>query len=92
MSTLVELLQSYVERFGPSPALLIKPALRYRVWTYDDMWRDAGKVASFLQAKGIQKGDKVLLWGPNTPYWVLAFFPYTPFASISPKTSVDLRV
>lgn len=74
MSTLVELLQSYVERFGPSPALLIKPALRYRVWTYDDMWRDAGKVASFLQDRGILKGDKVLLWGPNTPYWVLAFF------------------
>ena len=74
MNTLIELLESSVERFGPTPALLIKPALRYRVWTYGDMWRDAGKVASFLQARGIEKGDKVLLWGPNTPNWVLAFF------------------
>ena len=31
-------------------------------------------MASMLQARGLTKGDQVLLWGPNSPQWVLAFF------------------
>ncbi len=74
MDTLVELLEVSAKSFGPRPALLIKPSFRYRVWTYADLWEDLGRVASYLQERGVQKGDRVLLWGPNMPQWVLAFF------------------
>ena len=74
MDTLVELLEVSAKTFGPRPALLIKPSLRYRIWTYADLWEDAGRVASYLQERGVQKGDRVLIWGPNMPQWVLAFF------------------
>ena len=74
MDTLIEILEHSSKAFGPHPALLIKPGFRYHVWTYADLWEDSGRVATYLQEKGVQKGDRVLLWGPNMPQWVLAFF------------------
>ncbi len=74
MDNLVELLERSAEDFAESPALLIKPSLRYRVWTYSDLWEDTGRVANYLQDRGVKKGDRVLIWGPNMPQWVLAFF------------------
>ena len=74
MDTLVELLETSAKSFGPDPALLIKPTFRYRVWTYTGLWEESGRVASYLQGMGVRKGDRVLLWGPNMPQWVLAFF------------------
>ena len=74
MDTLVDLLEQSAKRHGPNPALLIKPTFRYLVWTYSDLWQESGRVASYLQEMGVQKGDRVLLWGPNMPQWVLAFF------------------
>ena len=74
MDTLTELLESSSKSFGDHPALVIKPSFRNLVWTYADLWRDSGRVASFLQDKGVKKGDRILLWGPNMPQWVLGFF------------------
>ena len=34
----------------------------------------SGRVASLLQRNGLAKGDRVVLWGHNSPQWVLAFF------------------
>ena len=31
-------------------------------------------MASLLQGRGLTKGDQVVLWGPNSPHWVLIFF------------------
>ena len=74
MDTLVGLLEESAKAYGPEPALLIKSTFRNRVWTYADLWEGSGRVASYLQGMGVQKGNRVLLWGPNTPQWVLAFF------------------
>ena len=74
MDTLVELLESSAKNFGPNPALIMKPSFRNRVWTYADVWENAGRVASYLQDGGVQKGDRILFWGPNMPQWVIAFF------------------
>ena len=74
MDNLIELLENSSKTFGANPALLIKPSFRYLVWSYADLWKDSGRVASFLQAKGVEKGDRILLWGPNMPQWVLGFF------------------
>ena len=72
--TLAHLLEGSARRFGPRPALLFKPGAHYEQWTYAQCWEGAGKVASLLQQRGLGKGDRVLLWGPNSPWWVLTFF------------------
>ena len=71
---LVEFLQSKARQFGARPALLYKPGFRYTSWSYEDLWTGAGRVASLLQRNGLAKGDRVVLWGHNSPQWVLAFF------------------
>ena len=72
--TIVEFLREAAARHGPRDALLIKPAFRYIRWTYDHLWEDSGRVATLLQRRGFNKGDQAILWGPNSPHWVLAFF------------------
>lgn len=72
--TLTQFLLETAHRFGDRPALSFKAGLRYRHWSYAQLWEESGKVASLLQQRGINKGDRVLLWGPNYPQWVLVFF------------------
>ena len=74
VETLGQFLQEGAARFGPRTAVLFKPAFRYQRWTYAQLWEESGRVASLLQQRGLQKGDRVLIWGPNCPQWVVAFF------------------
>ena len=73
-ATLVEFLRNSVRYHGPRDALLFKPGFRYQRWSYDRLWRESGQVASLLQSRGLEKGDQVVLWGPNSPQWVLILF------------------
>ena len=73
-SNLVEFLRGVAERWGGRDALLFKPAFRYQRWSYSRLWEESGRVAAMLQQRGLRKGDQAVLWGPNCPQWVLAFF------------------
>ena len=61
-------------RFEDRQALSFKPGFRYLHWSYRDVWEGAGRVASLLQQHGVAKGDRVIIWGPNSPHWVLSYF------------------
>ncbi|MCY4085658.1 MAG: AMP-binding protein [Actinomycetia bacterium] len=71
---MVEFLEEVAYRFSDRPALLFKTGLRYRRWSYRGLLQDSGRLASELQRRGVAEGDRVLVWGPNCPQWVLAFF------------------
>ena len=71
---LVDFLREAVSRHGPRDALLIKPVFRYLRWNYDRLWEDSGRFATLLQRRGLKKGDQAIIWGPNSPHWVIAFF------------------
>ena len=72
--TVVDFLREKVDEHGDRDALLFKPGFRYLRWSYRRLWSESGQVAALLQRRGIGKGDRVVLWGPNCPQWVLAFF------------------
>ncbi len=40
--------------------------------TYRELHEQAGEVAAALAADGIQAGDRVAIWSPNTHHWVVA--------------------
>ena len=71
--TLIDFLRRVVERYGPRDALLFKPAFRYQRWSYSRLWNESGQVATLLRRRGLTKGDRAILWGPNSPHWVLIF-------------------
>jgi long-chain acyl-CoA synthetase len=43
-------------------------------WSYQQVAETSFQFARELRARGIAKGDPVLLWGPNSAEWVAAFF------------------
>ena len=43
-------------------------------WSYRQVAETAFQFARELEARAIGKGDRVLLWGPNSAEWVAAFF------------------
>ena len=74
LQTINQFLEDAARRYGSRPALLFKPGFRFRTWSYRDLYDDVQRVATLLQSRGIGKGDRVVLWGPNAPHWVLAYF------------------
>lgn len=72
--TLTDMLRESSTKYSSRPALLFKPGFRYLVTNYQELWEASGRVATLLQNRGIKKGDRVIIWGPNCPQWVFAFF------------------
>jgi long-chain acyl-CoA synthetase len=73
METLIELVADAAARYGDRVALMMKPGIRMQAWRYDELLPAAARVAGMLLRRGVGKGDTVVLWGPNSPEWVLAF-------------------
>jgi long-chain acyl-CoA synthetase len=71
--------QSLLEYFQPDsrpandPAVAWRRGYRMQRWKYADLLRVATQFARELEARGIAKGDRVLLWGENSGEWVAAF-------------------
>ncbi|GAA0982572.1 AMP-binding protein [Nocardiopsis tropica] len=65
-------LELTADRFGDRTALVDVPSGRR--WTYGELLDDARAVAAALVRKGIRRGDRVGVWAPNTPEWVIVQF------------------
>ncbi|HZD92749.1 MAG TPA: AMP-binding protein, partial [Candidatus Sulfotelmatobacter sp.] len=55
-------------------AYVYRRGLRTLRWTYQQLGEAAFRFARELDARGIGKGDRVLLWGENNAEWIGAFF------------------
>jgi long-chain acyl-CoA synthetase len=70
-------LASYLDDFlsrGNETAFAHKPRLRLKRWSYGDIATTAIQFARELEARSIEKGDRILLCASNSPEWVCAFF------------------
>ena len=72
--TLIDVFQDSIARYKNLPALCMRPRYRTLSWSYQDLGKAADLIASHLAFAGVGVGDKVLLWAPNSPYWVASFF------------------
>jgi fatty-acyl-CoA synthase len=59
-------------RRGPHPAAVFREANRRYSWT--ELAREVDDVAAGLLALGLQKGDRVGIWSPNRPEWLVTQF------------------
>jgi long-chain acyl-CoA synthetase len=62
------------QRFSSGRAIVSSRGYRHNAWTYDKLARNALLCANALKSRGIQTGDRVLLWGSNSAEWVAAFW------------------
>jgi long-chain acyl-CoA synthetase len=70
---LLELLDSACERWKDRVALRMEGAAKERL-TYAELRALSSRVAGFLTAAGVVKGDRVILSGENRPEWAVSFF------------------
>jgi long-chain acyl-CoA synthetase len=60
-------------RWGDDPAYVQRHGYRTVRWSYRQVADLAFQFARELDARGITKGERVLIWGPNSAEWVAAF-------------------
>ncbi len=73
MQTLIQLFRSFPHH-GEHAAIIHRTGVRRLITTYDELHQGALRCASLLQQQGVGPGDRVMLWGPNSPAWVIAFW------------------
>ncbi len=73
MQSLVDFVAQYAAR-GNEVAVRYRRGYRMETWTYARIAERANCVARELEFRGIGKGDAVLLWGENSPEWIIVFF------------------
>ena len=73
MNSLVEFFVKYAAH-GNEVAVRHRRGYRMETWSYAQIAEGANRLARELEFRGIGKGDAVLLWGENSPEWIIAFF------------------
>src|SRR5215469_13534818 len=72
MNSLADIIGLY-QKFGDEPAFIYHRGYRTPRWTYRQTAELAFRFARDLENRNIGKGDRVMLWGQNSPEWVAAF-------------------
>ena len=72
-STINSYLEDYLARGGET-AFARTRGLRLERWSYGRVAETAFRFARELAARGVARGERVILWGANGPEWVAVFF------------------
>jgi long-chain acyl-CoA synthetase len=71
---LKDILEKNAEEFGNRTAVTMRMGYRTISLSYREVYEWSKKVAVFLAKQGLERGDKVLLLAPNSPYWVCVWW------------------
>lgn len=72
-STLNDLVRSSAAR-GDAAALIALGSTGTRIWSYRELVQSIAQLAAGLRRAGLERGEPVLLLGPNSPEWVATYF------------------
>jgi long-chain acyl-CoA synthetase len=72
-SNLLSLLGEF-ERYAKDVAVIERRGYRREKWTYGKISQNAARCALELKKRGVSSGERVLLWGPNSAEWLIAFW------------------
>lgn len=73
MQTLIELFETF-EALGDKAAFVNRTGVRRLAVSYREFHDLALKMAGLLAKNGVETGDRVLLWGPNSSWWAIAYW------------------
>ena len=73
MLTLIDLFTTF-EALGDKTAFVNRTGVRRRVTSYREFHALALRMAHLLAQQGVETGDRVLIWGPNSSWWAIAWW------------------
>lgn len=71
--SLLEYLEGF-DRHASQTVYIHRRGYRTERWSYRRVAETAGQFARELEARGIGKGDRILIWGDNCAEWAVAFW------------------
>src|SRR5687767_13010133 len=72
-TTVLSYLDDFIAR-GADIAFAHRRGLRMARWSYEQTARTAYQIARELEKLKVEKGDRILIWGEDSPEWVASFF------------------
>ena len=73
MQTLIDLFATF-EALGDKTVFVNRTGVRRLTVSYRELHLLALKMANLLAQSGVSAGDRVLLWGPNSSWWGVAYW------------------
>jgi long-chain acyl-CoA synthetase len=73
VQTLIDLFATF-EALGDKTAFVNRTGVRRFVVSYGEFHDLALKMANLLAQRGVAQGDRVLIWGPNSSWWAVAYW------------------
>src|SRR5947209_6550590 len=70
-SDLSELLTKIAIKYTNRQALYIRRLFKVDKFNYHDLLQNSLRIGTLLKNLGVEPQDKILIWGPNMPEWVL---------------------
>lgn len=81
--TLVEMLKRTVRKFSDNPALIFAG----KTTTYREMNILIERMAKVFIQRGVQKGDRISIFMPNSANWVITFFAILRVGAVAVQTN-----
>jgi len=73
MQTLIDLFETF-GTLGDKTAFINRTGVRRLVVSYQEFIDLSLKMANLLAQGGVAAGDRVIIWGPNSSWWAVAFW------------------
>lgn len=89
MQTLSSFLMDRVEHYSTRPALLTGQGAKVEQWSYQELLNKARIIANHLAEQGVKNRDRVIIWAPNSPWWVATYFACHQIGAI--LVPIDIR-
>jgi fatty-acyl-CoA synthase len=86
--TVGDLLARLADDLPANPALVYGGGPRY---TFADLEREARRIARGLAARGVARGERVVLWATNVPEWIVLQFALAKLGAILVTANTALR-
>lgn len=59
---------------GKEGTIKLRSSRNTQSWSYEDLKNASLRLTSKLHEQGIKPSERVILWGPNNPQWVMSYF------------------
>jgi len=87
-SSLRVMLETSAQRYAGRTALTL---IDGATLTYSSLWQKVQDVSAFLRERGVNRSDRLIILGENTPNWGIAYFAVTTIGSVAVPVLPDFH-
>lgn len=91
IKTLAQFIQKVAETYGDKIAFRARPRFRAQDYSYQEVFQLSKVVAQKLAEAGLKKGDSIIIWAANSPFWIAGFFGIQLIGAVAVPLNVQSK-